>query len=66
MARAARAGDINKTKKTMAWANIELNECFKDTGEPPIELRCVKANTGDEARLKTNNHLDLFAAMSPL
>ena len=59
------------------WVKVDREQCFRDTGKPPIKLRCVDINKGDETKpnhrnrivakeIKTSNRPDLFAATPPI
>ena len=59
------------------WVKVDREQCFKDTGRPPIKLRWVDVNKGDDSKpkyrsriaakeIKTNNRPDLFAATPPI
>ena len=75
--RAARAEELETVKKMKVWVKVDREQCFRDTGKPPIKLRWVDINKGDEAKpnhrsrivakeIKTNNRPDLFAATPPI
>ena len=47
MVRAARAEEMETVKKMKVWVKVDREQCFRDTGRPPIKLRWVDVNKGD-------------------
>ena len=77
MVREARADELDTVRKMKVWVKVDREQCFKDTGRPPIKLRWVDVNKGDDSKpkyrsriaakeIKTNNRPDLFAATPPI
>ena len=77
MVEAARAEELAVVKKMHVWRKVRREECFQATGRPPIKLRWVVINKGDELHpkyrsrivakeIKTDNRPELFAATPPL
>ena len=59
------------------WIKVDCEECFRETGKPPIKLRWVDINKGDNDRpnhrsrivakeIRTDSRPDLFAATPPV
>ena len=74
---AARAEELATVRKMKVWVKVDRDQCFRDTGKPPIKLRWVDINKGDEVKpkyrsrivakeIKTNSRPDLFAATPPI
>ena len=74
---AARAEEIATVKKMHVWVKVDREQCFRETGRPPIKLRWVDVNKGDCSKpnyrsrivakeIKTHNRPDLFAATPPI
>ena len=74
--REARAEEIATVEKMGVWIKVDREQCYRDTGKPPIKLRWVDINKGDEGKpnhrsrivakeIKTHNRPDLFAATPP-
>ena len=74
---AARAEELAVVKKMMVWRKVRREECLAATGKPPIKLRWVDINKGDELNpkyrsrivakeIRTDNRPELFAATPPL
>ena len=77
LVRAARAEEIDTIRKMQVWVKVDRDQCFRETGRPPIKLRWVDVNKGDDTRpnhrsrivakeIKTNSRPDLFAATPPI
>ena len=76
LVRAARAEEMATVKKMEVWIKVDREQCYKETGKPPIKLRWVDINKGDEGKpnhrsrivakeIETSNRPDLFAATPP-
>ena len=70
---AARAEELAVVKKMQVWRKVRREECFQAIGRPPIQLRWVDINKGDELHpkyrskivvkeIKTDNRPELSAA----
>ena len=64
-------------RRMKVWVKVDREQCLRETGRPPIKLRWVDINKGDENKpnhrsrivakeIKTNNRPDLFAATTPI
>ena len=73
MVEAARAEELAVVKMMQVWSKVRRGECFQATGRPPIKLRWVVINKGDELHpkyrsrivakeIKTDNRPEHFAA----
>ena len=73
----AREEEIATVKKMHVWVKVDREQCFRETGRPPIKLRWVDVNKGDCSKpnyrsrivakeIKTHNRPDLFAATPPI
>ena len=76
LVRAARAEEMETIRRMQVWVKVDRDQCTRDTGKPPIKLRWVDINKGDEGKpnhrsrivakeIKTNSRPDLFAATPP-
>ena len=52
MVEAARAEELAVVKKMQVWRKVRREECFQATGRPPIKLKWVDINKGDELHPK--------------
>ena len=50
LVRAARAEELETVRKMKVWVKVDREQCFRDTGKPPIKLRWVDINKGDETK----------------
>ena len=44
---AARAEEIATVRKMRVWVKVDREQCLRETGRPPIKLRWVDVNKGD-------------------
>ena len=69
----ARAEEMATVKRMKVWIKVDREECFRETGKPPIKLRWVDINKGDNEQpnyrsrilakeIRTDSRPDLFAA----
>ena len=58
LVRAARAEEIETIRKMRVWVKVDREQCFRETGRPPIKLRWVDVNKGDEARPNHRSRID--------
>ena len=47
---AARAEEIATVKKMNVWVKVDRDQCMRETGRPPIKLRWVDVNKGDNMK----------------
>ena len=79
-ATSAKHEELTEMYRRQVWVEKSVDECFQDTGKPPIPVRWVVTNKGDELHPNVRcrlvaKHLaakyggkdaeDLFAAMPP-
>ena len=73
----ARLEELGEIAKHGVYEKVPLDECWKNTGQPPIGTRWVDVNKGDDQKpdyrsrlvaqeLNTQKREDLFAATPPL
>ena len=77
MVREARKTEMEEVEKHGVYEKVPLEECYKETGKPPIGTRWVDTNKGDKIHPEYRSRLvaqeinmdkreDLFAATPPL
>ena len=77
MVQAARKEEIAEIRRMKVWEKVPRDQCFADTGKPPIKLRWVDRNKKDDVtpdyrsrivakEIKTYANPDLFAATPPV
>ena len=77
MVQKARLEELGEIAKHGVYERVPLDECWKNTGQPPIGTRWVDVNKGDDENpdyrsrlvaqeLNTEKREDLFAATPPL
>ena len=57
LVREARAEELDTVRKMKVWVKVDREQCFKDTGRPPIKLRWVDVNKGDDSKPKCRNRI---------
>ena len=73
----ARAEEMATVKRMQVWIKVDRDRCIRETGRPPIKLRWVDVNKGDEKKpnyrsrivakeIRTDSRPDLFAATPPV
>ena len=73
----ARAEEMAEFRKHGVYKLVKISECLRATGKPPVGVRWVDINKGDEVNpdyrsrlvaqeLKRDRCMDLFAATPPL
>ena len=55
----ARAEEMATVKRMQVWINVDRDQCIRESGGPPIKLRWVDINKGDE---KTPNYRSRIVA----
>eukprot|EP00969_Alexandrium_andersonii_P014742 644340-Alexandrium_andersonii.AAC.1 len=77
MVRKAREEETKEFKRHGVYEKVPIEECRRETGKAPIQVRWVDINKGDEERpeyrsrlvakeIKRDQRGDLFAATPPL
>ena len=73
----ARGVEMEEIRKHAVYDKVPLDECYKETGKPPIGTRWVDTKKGDRVHpeyrsrlvaqeINTDKREDLFAATPPL